>query len=186
MNRTQLLDHHSEICTKARALMERKNHDYTGSAGDDPFGNFTTVEAIGLCSTETGLLVRLLDKFKRFVAFIESGELKVTDESLEDTVLDGINYFILLGAYIKSKREAGEAVSEIVELSVVQVADWLENPANFDALQAVMNSAKPASFRSAARAGDQIVRAIAEPGKATNPTTFRSVRSNNHHYGGDE
>lgn len=150
MNRTQLLDHHSEICAKARALMERKNHDYTGSAGDDPFGNFTTVEAIGLCSTETGLLVRLLDKFKRFVAFIESGELKVTDESLEDTVLDGINYFILLGAYIKSKREAGGAISEIVELSAAQVAAFLDDPNNFYAVQSLVN----------------------------NPTTFRSVRSN--------
>jgi hypothetical protein len=41
----------------------------------------------------------------RLSTFCEGGILKVADESLEDTILDIINYVILFHGYIQSKKE---------------------------------------------------------------------------------
>lgn len=110
MNTKQLLDYHKELCDKGRAIMEKKNHDYSGASGDTPFLNFEVVEKKGVCSAETGLLVRLSDKDTRIINFLKSGTLKVSDESLEDTFVDYINYIILLAAYIKQKKSKDVSV----------------------------------------------------------------------------
>lgn len=106
MNRAQLLDFHTSICGEARALMERKNHDYTGRAGANPFANFTRTEALGICTTEQGFLVRMSDKLSRLAAFASSGDLKVKDESVRDTLVDVINYAVLLAGYLESENES--------------------------------------------------------------------------------
>ena len=97
----KLLEFHEEITTKARELMSRKNNDYAGS--DDPFRNFMVVEQIGVCNAQTGLMVRLSDKLSRAATYINSGELKCKDESIMDTIKDGINYFVLLAAYLEER-----------------------------------------------------------------------------------
>ena len=97
--REALLADHERLCKAARALMAKKNHDYAGSAGGQPFANFERVEAMGICSTERGFLVRLVDKLIRLSSFSDSGRFEVSDESFTDTVLDIINYSILLCAY---------------------------------------------------------------------------------------
>lgn len=125
MNRTQLLAYHDETCAKAKSLMEAKNHDYTGSAGDDPFGNFRRTEALGICSTEAGMTVRLTDKLSRLIAFIQTGEFMVKDESVDDTIQDGINYFILIGAFLKQKRGTDQ-VGSLAMLSSEQLHDFAE------------------------------------------------------------
>jgi len=117
MNRDELLNLHKETCSKAFELMKRKNHDYAG--GQDrsmPFANFTRCEAMGFSTTEQGFGVRLTDKMSRLSTFCEGGILKVADESLEDTILDIINYVILFHGYIQSKKEARneEAKTNIV------------------------------------------------------------------------
>lgn len=66
--------------------MEKKNQDY--GANHDPFRNF---REFGLL----GILVRLSDKLARIRTFTERGELSVKDESVTDTIRDGINYLIL-------------------------------------------------------------------------------------------
>ena len=58
MNREELLKHHDSLCNEAKELMKKKNHDYAGSGGDSPFANFERTEAMGICSTEAGVLVR--------------------------------------------------------------------------------------------------------------------------------
>ena len=106
MNRDELLSLHNEMSHKAFELMKRKNHDYAG--GQDrsmPFANFTRCEAMGFSTTEQGFGVRLTDKMSRLSTFCEGGVLKVADESIEDTILDIINYVILFYGYIQSKRE---------------------------------------------------------------------------------
>lgn len=131
MNRPELLAYHDETCAKAKALMEAKNHDYTGSAGDDPFGNFRRTEALGICSTEAGMTVRLTDKLSRLISFIQTGQFMVKDESVDDTIQDGINYLILIGAYLKTKREgaAGEmAKSSIMPLTEISKGWGLTTP----------------------------------------------------------
>ena len=104
MTRDELLNIHSNLCGKAQSLMRRKNADYAGNHGMEPFANFTRTEAMGICTTEKGMLVRMTDKMSRLSSFMEAGEFKVKDESLEDTVLDMINYSVLLWAYLSEKR----------------------------------------------------------------------------------
>ena len=106
MNRDELLNLHDEITGKAFELMKRKNHDYAGGANRTmPFANFTRCEEMGFSSTEQGFGVRLTDKLSRLSTFCEGGILKVRDESLEDTILDIINYVILFYGYVSSKKE---------------------------------------------------------------------------------
>ena len=104
MNRQQLFEMHIQMCDEALNLMRRKNADYAGSGGENPFANFTRSEAMGLCSTEVGFLVRMTDKMSRLSSYVESGKLLVEDESVTDTLIDLINYSVLLAGYIKSKQ----------------------------------------------------------------------------------
>ena len=104
MNRKQLLALHSELTSEAKELMERKNHDYSGGEnGESPFLNFSRVESMGITTTEKGFLVRMTDKISRLSTFSKVGNFVVADESLKDTILDIINYSILLYAYVSSK-----------------------------------------------------------------------------------
>jgi hypothetical protein len=105
MHRDDLLAYHKELCDRAFSLMQRKNADYAGRGGDEPFANFTRCEAMGICQTEAGMLVRMTDKMSRLSSFVESGTLAVKDESVEDTCLDLINYSVLFYAYLQSKKE---------------------------------------------------------------------------------
>ena len=104
MTREELLKHHEIICKQARDLMDKKNRDYAGNDGLEPFANFTRVESMGICSTEQGFMVRLTDKMSRISSILESGKNHVKDESFEDTMVDVINYIVLLSAYRQEKR----------------------------------------------------------------------------------
>jgi hypothetical protein len=106
MTKQELLENHKKLCEIARTLMEKKNADYAGRSGTEPFANFTRVEAMGICSTERGMLVRITDKMSRLSSFLESGKLEVANESFEDTIVDVINYMILLHSYLKDKNNA--------------------------------------------------------------------------------
>lgn len=105
-DRNRLLDYHKAMCQQAWDLMEKKNQDYAGANGRSPFANFERVEAMGVTSVEKGFLVRMTDKMSRLSSFMESGEFKVKDESFEDTLVDLINYSVLLSAYRAAKRGA--------------------------------------------------------------------------------
>lgn len=83
--RADLLQRHEELCSYARKIMEKKNQDY--GANDDPFRNFREFGTYGI-------LVRLSDKLARIRTWEEKGQFAV-DETLQDTVLDAINYLIL-------------------------------------------------------------------------------------------
>ena len=104
MNREELLKHHDYLCTTAKEIMKKKNHDYAGKGGETPFANFERCEAMGVCSTEQGFLVRVIDKVSRLSTFVEAGELKVDNESYEDAILDIINYMILLSGFLNGKE----------------------------------------------------------------------------------
>lgn len=86
-------------------IMHRKNADYAGLKGADPFANFTRVEALGICKTEIGFLTRMTDKLCRISSFVERGELSVKDESVQDTLNDLACYSFLFAAFIESKKE---------------------------------------------------------------------------------
>ena len=106
LNRKSLLELHMEMCSNARRLMESKNHDYSGGEDESaPFLNFTRVEKLGITDTSTGFMVRMTDKVSRLITFIKTGSFKVKDEALKDTILDLINYAILLYAYTTTNKD---------------------------------------------------------------------------------
>jgi hypothetical protein len=117
MNREELLNIHETLCNKSRALMRKKNADYAGGRGVEPFANFTRCEAMGICKTEAGMLVRMTDKMSRLSSFLESGKFEVADESLEDTTLDIINYAVLLYAYVADKKNVTENSTSAINLA---------------------------------------------------------------------
>ena len=101
MIRSIFLEEHAALCSMARNLVATKIKDYSGEEGC-VFSNFSKVEQLGICTTETGLLARMADKFGRMTTYVNSGGQLVGDEKLLDTVLDYINYLIFL--YIQISR----------------------------------------------------------------------------------
>jgi hypothetical protein len=104
MTKDELFKLHEDMCCDALELMRKKNADYAGGVSD-PFANFRRAEALGVCSTEQAFLVRMTDKMSRLSSFAKKGTLAVEDESVHDTLLDLINYSVLLSAYIKSNSK---------------------------------------------------------------------------------
>jgi hypothetical protein len=105
------LDEFKIITEEMYETTKRKNSDYTGDDGD-AFKNFTMVEAMGAGTTEMGFFTRMTDKMMRFAGFIRNGTLKVTDENIEDTILDLAVYCILFVCYRRTQKRA-EAVNEL-------------------------------------------------------------------------
>lgn len=89
------IEKHQEILNQIHTLYINKNHDYGDSVHD-------TYEKYGLVS----FLVRLEDKLNRARTLYQKNEIKVTDEKLEDTLLDLANYAIL--AVLEMKKEEGQ------------------------------------------------------------------------------
>lgn len=123
MNRTELLGFHRELSARALELMTRKNHDYSGTSGDDPFANFRRCEGMGVCSTEQGFLVRLVDKISRLSTFIETRTLLVNEEGVTDTCLDIINYAILFAGWVEQEK-TGPVVKAVIEPAVKEEVDF--------------------------------------------------------------
>ena len=101
--RPELLDLHDEVCAAAHDVMAKKSHDY--AAKDDALFNVRQCEAFGLCSAEAGVLVRMSDKLSRLSRFEKQGALAVKDESVEDTVVDIVNYSVLLLALFRERKK---------------------------------------------------------------------------------
>jgi hypothetical protein len=87
MNKEEYLKFHEHCCTRMIDITKKKNHD------------------LGVCSVEQGFLTRMSDKMSRITTFVQKGILQVSDESVDDTLLDLSNYCILMLGYIESKRE---------------------------------------------------------------------------------
>ena len=96
MTQADYLAFHAAVLAKASELTKRKNDDYNPTV--DALGNLRLCEHMDLVSTPTGIAVRLCDKFSRLCRLVKTGDANrsVLDERLEDTVLDIINYSVLL------------------------------------------------------------------------------------------
>lgn len=115
MTREEYLAFHRECCERMVEITAAKNADYT-SGSDDPFFNFTRVEALGIASTEQGFLTRMLDKVARVITFVKKGVLRVKDESVEDTLLDLANYCLLFAGYIRAKKRSQKLEGDYEEI----------------------------------------------------------------------
>lgn len=115
MTSKEFFEFHQSICNKAQELSKRKNNDYADpeTRCDDPyrvFANFMQCQTLGVCSVESGILVRLSDKFSRLCNLLKPDHVRtVTNESIEDTILDIINYSILLQGYLTCKENVQSA-----------------------------------------------------------------------------
>lgn len=78
------LTRHEQICDEIKALYKRKNADY-----GDSFHKTFVEEGMAMPR------IRLTDKLERFKKLTKSGEQKVNDESVRDTLIDLANYAIM-------------------------------------------------------------------------------------------
>lgn len=82
-----------EITTGMAETYERKNNDYSDSFGQS-VREFGPVAGV----------VRISDKFNRLKSLLLTGkEQKVSDESVQDTLLDMANYCIMLKMELEDK-----------------------------------------------------------------------------------
>lgn len=98
MTREELFQLHTDLTQKGFEILKRKNADYSKGT---PLGNFYVAEALQACTAENGIIVRMSDKLSRLVSILEKGA-QVKDESIEDTIVDIINYSVLLAAVIRN------------------------------------------------------------------------------------
>lgn len=84
----------------ALAIVAKKNKDYATDV--DPFKNFKLSSLVGV-SPARAILVRISDKMARVVNLLEK-PASVKDETVEDTIVDMINYLAILKAYIHDQQ----------------------------------------------------------------------------------
>lgn len=75
---------HKAVCEELNQLYKRKNHDY-----GDSFHQTFIEEGVAM------VRIRLGDKLSRFKTLTRSGDQKITDESIRDTLIDLANYAIM-------------------------------------------------------------------------------------------
>jgi len=100
---TALFNLHGELTRRAKALMEKKNNDYRSGTGD-PYANFRGSATLGV-SPVRGILLRMQDKMCRIATFDEKGELLVKDEGVDDSILDIINYAVLIAGLVRENKQ---------------------------------------------------------------------------------
>jgi hypothetical protein len=103
MTKEEYFKFHDDFCNRMSSITRVKSQDYTGDSGD-PFANFRVCEKLGVCSVETGFLVRMLDKMTRIANLADGRKAAVYDEKIEDSLHDLANYSALFAGYLKSKR----------------------------------------------------------------------------------
>lgn len=89
------VEKHLSICNQLNAIYERKNHDY----GDSFSKSFREYGMTMPC-------IRLEDKLNRLKALAKSGDARVADESVRDTLLDLANYAIMTVLEMDSEGDA--------------------------------------------------------------------------------
>jgi hypothetical protein len=106
---------------KIKAIIQAKNHDYTGGEAS-AFANFESTPE--LASPFSGVLIRMGDKFQRLKTYASKGTLQVAGEGAEDAARDMIGYsLILLGMLADAKPVARDRNTHITEY-IAQVAEW--------------------------------------------------------------
>ena len=103
-----------EITDEMYEITKAKNSDYSGL--EDAFKNFTMVEAMGIASTEQGFLTRMMDKMMRVSNFVNTGELKVVDEKVEDTLIDLSIYTLIFLCYLKTRDNKEISDSDFIPI----------------------------------------------------------------------
>ena len=96
---------HKDFCDTLNIIYRQKNHDY----GD----SFAKVRSV----VPNSILVRLMDKLERLKTLLGKGEqAQVTDESIDDTLMDMANYCIMELVERRLERyELNEKIKQVVQ-----------------------------------------------------------------------
>ncbi|MBP9762320.1 hypothetical protein KBD34_01755 [Patescibacteria group bacterium] len=92
-----------QLLDRCVELLRNKANDY--AEGGDAFLNFKTAAQIAGISPEQTLLTLLGMKLSRLTQLIGKGK-KARNESVEDTMLDVINYIVLLRGMMREQEGA--------------------------------------------------------------------------------
>lgn len=94
MSPQQALAEQERLFARALEIVKVKRDDYSGPA--DPFLNFRQSKFWGV-EPWRGAAIRLMDKLSRFQQLAShDGNGQVKDESIEDTVVDALNYVCIV------------------------------------------------------------------------------------------
>jgi hypothetical protein len=110
ISKEELIEMRRKWFAKADSILLSKGNDYNASqqdAGDTLF-NLRTCAMLGVVSSPVdGILVRLSDKLMRLISLTRPSTVqKVKDESIEDTVIDAINYLTYALAMIQKRKQS--------------------------------------------------------------------------------
>jgi hypothetical protein len=103
------INFHKRICDEIRELSRLKQNDYCDLSNKEDlysvFGNFMNPEKMGVADCQTVMMCRLIDKFTRLVNCTNKGECGVEDEALDDTLMDMMNFLVLISYYRSLKSD---------------------------------------------------------------------------------
>jgi len=109
MNQPELLELHKKLTEEGRELMARKNSDY--GANTDAFANFRMSQLLRI-EPALGAMLRMQDKMARIVSFVTKGNLAVKEEGWHDTIIDLINYSVILHGLLAELANKARIVDE--------------------------------------------------------------------------
>ena len=90
-----LIENTNDLFAVALATMKRKNSDYSGD-DSGTLRNFELGAEIVGTTVPQAILTRLMDKIVRTGNLLRGNDPSVKQESIFDTIQDGINYFAIL------------------------------------------------------------------------------------------
>lgn len=100
MTQQQFIEQLNQTFTDCLDIAEKKNKDYAGDG--DPFKNFNNSLLVGV-DPARAILVRITDKISRISNLLDKpGE--VTDEKIDDSIRDAINYLAILKVLHEEKN----------------------------------------------------------------------------------
>ena len=125
MTRSEFIEHIENVYARGVELIRRKNADY--SADSDPFKNFRMADMVGV-PPDRAILVRISDKLARVSNLIDK-PAEVSDETIDDTILDMINYLAILHSYVSNNKKL-YATGSMVTVCTARYVDSISTDKN--------------------------------------------------------
>jgi hypothetical protein len=128
-------------------IIAAKNADYADSDANG-FLNFEESAILAGGTPEQGFLFRIADKLIRVKNLLRKGEAAVKNETIEDTLLDAINYLALLKTYLEMKAPQKEEK----KLTTIDLQNALDNYKVPDNIPPAEQKADPTFFQKIVQA----------------------------------
>ena len=100
MTKVELFNHIDTTFDRCLNKIRAKNAGYNGDG--DPLKTYRATELMGNCSTEQGIMSRIIEKMSRITT--QLSVRKTQDEPIEETITDAIGCLAILLAYLDTKE----------------------------------------------------------------------------------